>query len=131
MKGVNLGIRISMDTGSENVQQLSARVDTLHQLLEQIDSKVSNLLVHREKGNESGHLKFGVSPPERLIHHGLDETLDHKDILNDEPHFGGDQLSNHQVLSPEVQVQRLTAQLTAAYNRIAALEEQLLTHRSH
>jgi len=28
-------------------------------------------------------------------------------------------------------VQRLTAQLTAAYNRIAALEEQLLARRIH
>ena len=120
-----------MDTGTDNVQQLSARVDTLHQLLEQIDNKVSNLLLCQEKSNESGHVKFGVSPPERLSHRSLDESLDHKDILNDEPHFGGEQLSNHQVLSPEVQVQRLTAQLTAAYNRIAALEEQLLTHRSH
>jgi hypothetical protein len=39
----------------------------------------------------------------------------------------------HQVkeqhLSPEFQIQRLTAQLTAAYNRIAALEEQLLAKR--
>ena len=29
-------------------------------------------------------------------------------------------------LAPETQIRRLTAQLTAAYNRIAALEEQLL-----
>ena len=34
-----------------------------------------------------------------------------------------------QDLSPQVQIQRLTAQLTAAYNRIAALEEQLLANR--
>ncbi len=31
-----------------------------------------------------------------------------------------------QDLSPQIQIQRLTAQLTVAYNRIAALEEQLL-----
>ncbi|MEN9203413.1 MAG: hypothetical protein Q6K80_07005 [Thermostichus sp. DG_1_6_bins_120] len=34
-----------------------------------------------------------------------------------------------QDLAPEAQVQRLSAQLTAAYNRIAALEEQLLAQR--
>jgi hypothetical protein len=34
-----------------------------------------------------------------------------------------------QDLSPQIQIQRLTAQLTAAYNRIAALEEQLLAKR--
>jgi len=32
-------------------------------------------------------------------------------------------------ISTELQIQRLTAQLTAAYNRIAALEEQLLARR--
>ncbi len=31
----------------------------------------------------------------------------------------------------EIQIRRLTAQLTAAYNRIAALEEQLLSYRIH
>jgi hypothetical protein len=37
-----------------------------------------------------------------------------------------------QDLSPQIQIQRLTAQLTAAYNRIAALEEQLLAkHRKY
>ena len=34
-----------------------------------------------------------------------------------------------QDMPPEAQIQRLTAQLTAAYNRIAALEEQLLSQR--
>ena len=33
-------------------------------------------------------------------------------------------------LSPDLQIRRLTAQVTAAYNRIAALEEQLLAQRS-
>ena len=37
----------------------------------------------------------------------------------------------NQDMPPEAQVQRLTAQLTAAYNRIAALEEQLLSQRLH
>ena len=44
----------------------------------------------------------------------------------------GIEISSHQIeqdLSPQVQIQRLTAQLTAAYNRIAALEEQLLANR--
>ncbi len=45
----------------------------------------------------------------------------------------GIEISHHQIkeqdLAPQVQIQRLTAQLTAAYNRIAALEEQLLAKR--
>jgi hypothetical protein len=53
-----------------------------------------------------------------------------QDILIDS---SGVEISHHQIkeqdLSPQVQIQRLTAQLTAAYNRIAALEEQLLAKR--
>lgn len=119
-----------MDIGSEKVTHLSNRVDTLHQLLEQIDCKVSDLLV-RQDSDDAGQPKFGVSPPERMVANGLNEAFDHKDILNDEPHFGIDQMTGNQSLSPEIQVQRLTAQLTAAYNRIAALEEQLLAYRAH
>lgn len=57
--------------------------------------------------------------------------MEHKDVLAD-----GDELDAHlhngeRELSPEIQIQRLTAQLTAAYNRIAALEEQLLARRIH
>ncbi|MEO0867664.1 MAG: hypothetical protein AAFY17_04280, partial [Cyanobacteria bacterium J06642_11] len=90
-----------------------------------------DLLVRQDSSVDLGRPKFGVSPPERLALNGLEEALDHKDILNDEPHFGLDQLTGNQSLSPEIQVQRLTAQLTAAYNRIAALEEQLLAYRGH
>lgn len=58
--------------------------------------------------------------------------MEHKDILLD----GNDGESNagqkgEQALSPDIQIRRLTAQLTAAYNRIAALEEQLLACRIH
>jgi hypothetical protein len=38
-------------------------------------------------------------------------------------------IAQQDILSPQVQIQRLTAQLTAAYTRIAALEEQLLAKR--
>ncbi len=52
------------------------------------------------------------------------------DILIDS---SGVEVTHHQIkeqdLSPQIQIQRLTAQLTAAYNRIAALEEQLLAKR--
>jgi hypothetical protein len=34
-------------------------------------------------------------------------------------------------ITTDIQIQRLTAQLTAAYNRIAALEEQLMRQRIH
>lgn len=54
-----------------------------------------------------------------------------KDVLSDDEAISSRPPSaNGRALSPEVQIQRLTAQLTAAYNRIAALEEQLMARRS-
>ncbi|MDB9311893.1 hypothetical protein PN462_02175 [Spirulina sp. CS-785/01] len=61
------------------------------------------------------------------------QNLTHKDILNDEENWK--KLSDYhyqpdeQEFAPDLQVRRLTAQVTAAYNRIAALEEQLLARR--
>ncbi len=55
----------------------------------------------------------------------------HKDILEDGDDVDGDSRGDANRLAPEMQVQRLTAQLTAAYSRIAALEEQLLSQRIH
>ncbi len=59
-----------------------------------------------------------------------DWVIAQQDVLIDS---SGVAVSHHQIkeqdLSPQIQIQRLTAQLTAAYNRIAALEEQLLANR--
>jgi hypothetical protein len=57
--------------------------------------------------------------------------LVHHDVLVDGNGMELEQHLQHTDLSPQVQVQRLTAQLTAAYSRIAALEEQLLAKRWH
>jgi uncharacterized coiled-coil protein SlyX len=61
---------------------------------------------------------------------GNDWAISQQDIPIDS---SGVEVTHHQIeeqdLSPQIQIQRLTAQLTAAYNRIAALEEQLLAKR--
>jgi hypothetical protein len=63
-------------------------------------------------------------------HDSAEWVIAQQDILIDS---SGVEISLHQIkeqdLSPQIQIQRLTAQLTAAYNRIAALEEQLLAKR--
>jgi hypothetical protein len=61
----------------------------------------------------------------------LDAVCEHKDILLDSSYLDLDRQNADTTFSPDVQIQRLTAQLTAAYNRIAALEEQLLSTRVH
>lgn len=50
----------------------------------------------------------------------------HRDVLPDRASLDTDRSE----ISLEWQVRRLTAQLTTAYNRIAALEEELM-HRRH
>jgi hypothetical protein len=63
-------------------------------------------------------------------HDTAEWVIAQQDVLIDS---SGVEISHHQIkeqdLSPQIQIQRLTAQLTAAYNRIAALEEQLLAKR--
>jgi hypothetical protein len=63
-------------------------------------------------------------------HDAADWAIAQQNILIDS---SGVEVTHHQIeeqdLSPQIQIQRLTAQLTAAYNRIAALEEQLLAKR--
>ncbi len=57
----------------------------------------------------------------------------HKDILVDDELVSAsvcDQNQNSEIISCDEQVNRLTAQLTAAYYRIASLEEQLLGIRN-
>ena len=63
-------------------------------------------------------------------HDTAEWVIAQQDVLIDS---SGAEISHHQIkeqdLAPQIQIQRLTAQLTAAYNRIAALEEQLLAKR--
>ncbi|WP_009633016.1 hypothetical protein [Synechocystis sp. PCC 7509] len=56
--------------------------------------------------------------------------MEHKDVLADNSSKYAPK-SGEKELTPEIQICRLTAQLTAAYNRIAALEEQILAQRIH
>jgi hypothetical protein len=60
--------------------------------------------------------------------------IGHKVIINDDDNnfyenYSYSHCQGEYEISSELQIQRLTAQLTAAYHRIAALEEQLLAKR--
>ncbi|MBD0269695.1 hypothetical protein [Pseudanabaena sp. FACHB-2040] len=123
-----------MNPLQEQVVVLTDKVDALHQMIDQINAQVSEILAgakpHSFDGSDSlakGHyLSSGRSPV-----HGLrGPAFEHKDILLDTTYMDLDRRSSEPELSSEVQIQRLTAQLTAAYNRIAALEEQLLACRA-
>jgi len=56
-------------------------------------------------------------------------SLHHKDVIEDEDSLEIHDRCGDSLVPPDMQLRRLMAQLTAAYNRIAALEEQLLSQR--
>ncbi|MEB3116832.1 MAG: hypothetical protein VKL01_00590 [Limnothrix sp.] len=72
-----------------------------------------------------------VDSPSPILHSMADLNAEYKDILIDDSYREPSDRAGDKELTPEIQVQRLMAQLTAAYNRIADLEEQLLSRRIH
>ncbi len=110
---------------------LSRKVDALHQAIEQLDRKVTSALSDRvdltsETTERIGHGRYLI--PGQI---SFASRMEHKDVLPDGNYFDANPQTGEKLLTPEIQIQRLTAQLTAAYNRIAALEEQLLRYRDH
>ena len=83
-------------------------------------------------GNDRNQFQSAYPSGRHSLHtRAFEEEMEHKDVLSDFTFMESDSHSGERSLAPEVQIQRLTAQLTAAYNRIAALEEQLLSKRIH
>ncbi|EKQ68046.1 hypothetical protein OsccyDRAFT_2555 [Leptolyngbyaceae cyanobacterium JSC-12] len=124
-----------MDTLQKQLNALTAKVDALHQLIEQLSFRVSDIVTE---------CKIGANQPNQwsdsgaMIGHrhsrsglNLDPSMEHKDVLIDNTNLDLANQNAERQLSPEIQIQRLTAQLTAAYSRIAALEEQLISQRIH
>ena len=123
-----------MDTLQVQISELRAKIDTLHQLIEQISTQVKELSSQQPKRTEHDSYSlpnFASGTVFANRDKKLDYQLTHKDVLVDDNSSTSSANSNSENLSPDTQIRRLTAQLTAAYNRIAALEEQLLTYRIH
>ena len=123
-----------MDVRQTQISELNQKIDQLYTLVERISSQVNTLASDQEKRADNQAHSFSALSP--FVSHSSsnymerENCLTHKDILVDDknsPNNGGS--TKEQNLSPEIQIRRLTAQLTAAYNRIAALEEQLLSRR--
>ncbi|MBP5972199.1 hypothetical protein HW132_05505 [Brasilonema sp. CT11] len=126
-----------MEPLQNQVQTLSNKLDALSEVISQLDSKVSQALSEGclVKAQEAQNHFLENSEAKRYQLKGqtsFRSELEHKDVIidgiyPDTTNFQGGDKS----ITPEIQIQRLTAQLTAAYNRIAALEEQLLLKRIH
>lgn len=124
-----------MDSLQNQVTALNHKVDALYQIIEQLSNKLSEVLseIRRPSGASTDYSEFRFSEKRysASANGRMDMTLTHKDVLVDSNFLDAGSTSREKELSPEIQIQRLTAQLTAAYNRIAALEEQLLAQRVH
>jgi hypothetical protein len=125
-----------MEQLKHQVLSLSNKLDELYQVIEQLDKKLSqtlsecNLAKACQGKDPEDDEKVSDLPQYQLKNSiRLNSGLEHKDVLVDDVYLDGTLEAGDKQLTPDIQIQRLTAQLTAAYNRIAALEEQLLLKR--
>ena len=125
-----------MESIQQQISALTHKVDRVYQILdklqqhvvlaldEQIGSGAKTSIKHPSNRDDSHRTN---RDPQRV---GKEWIVAHQDILIDSSEV---EIGHHQIveqeLAPQIQIQRLTAQLTAAYSRIAALEEQLLARR--
>jgi hypothetical protein len=110
------------------IAELKRQLDSLSQMVEQLQDNLpdsSDLSAQDLKDlmpdlvDDMVGLNFSVGG----------NSLQHKDILFDETSPLEGYPTQDRAITPEIQVRRLTAQLTVAYKRIAQLEEQLLSRQ--
>ncbi|NET10195.1 MAG: hypothetical protein F6K16_36955, partial [Symploca sp. SIO2B6] len=109
-------VRRHMELILEQIAALNTKVDALHGLVDQLNQMISTMvpiLEHLDKNDtvtsesSSGVHSFGQRYPL-----SMDKSLEHKDVLVESPYPDHDNRRTDNI-SPEVQTQRLTAQLTA------------------
>ncbi|MBC1240348.1 hypothetical protein VF14_01610 [Nostoc linckia z18] len=124
-----------MEPLQKQILILSQKLDALCQVIEQLDIKVAqafsecSLANTQARNNYQENSAAGGNQLKGRI--SSNSEMEHKDVLTDGIYIDMHRQGGDNNLTPEIQIQRLTAQLTAAYNRIAALEEQLLRERIH
>lgn len=122
-----------MEALRQQVSLLTQQVDGLYKLIENLNQTLlqsaNETKLAQQQNNERSRIEETEAIPYYQNYSGFDGMLDHKDILLDDSYFDKNSQNLEKELTSEIQIQRLTAQLTAAYNRIAALEEQLLSRR--
>ncbi|HYW20049.1 MAG TPA: hypothetical protein VE956_12200 [Nodularia sp. (in: cyanobacteria)] len=124
-----------MEPLQTQILNLSHKLDALCQVIEKLDHKVDqafsecSLANTQAKNKDLEYSAVSRYPFKKHLH--FNPELQHKDVLTDGMSLDMNRQGSDNNLTPEIQIQRLTAQLTAAYNRIAALEEQLMKVRIH
>jgi hypothetical protein len=111
----------------QKIEILTNRVNDVYRIIDRLHQHLIPENTSANIRRESAAKVTRVQPQQNFPKIDIQESADwltHEDVLVDNETSG----YRHQetVLSPQSQIQRLTAQLTVAYSRIAALEEQLL-----
>lgn len=124
-----------MESLQKQILTLTDKVDALYHVIENLDRKLSQGLSDcflEQKQLADNYPENDEIEPLNLKHPlRFTSDLEHKDVLMDGIYPEMNLQAGDKQITPEIQLQRLTAQLTAAYNRIAALEEQLMRQRIH
>ena len=120
-----------METLQKQLSVLNNKVDGLYQLIEQLSDRVGEAVSHCQKPDQANRSDSEMTVGQRTsrIQSYFESTMEHKDVLVDHDSLEASFQLSERPVSPEIQIQRLTAQLTAAYSRMAALEDQLIAKR--
>lgn len=124
-----------MELLKAEIVALTKKVEAIHAIVERLNDKISNHILADQTNkcqaseNDSNLLEVARISEMKQKYNCFASELEHKDVILDDNYFNKSNQNIDGELTSEIQIQRLTAQLTAAYNRIAALEEQLLSKR--
>lgn len=119
-----------METLQQQLTVVNVKIEAMHQKIEVLSAQIAELLDTMRSNSNGVTATPDTTPANRTTTKASVPTTAHRDILADEDHMALNEVRGKS-MSQELQMQRLMAQLTAAYNRIAALEEQLLSQRIH
>jgi hypothetical protein len=108
------------------IEILTNRVDDVYHILDRLHQHLLPEHVRPEVAPKATKAHPQQNFPKIDIQESADWLI-HQDVLIDNETSSYRQQET--MLSPQSQIQRLTAQLTVAYSRIAALEEQLLARQ--
>ncbi len=111
----------------KKIEILASRVDDVYHILDRLHQ---HLLPENDRQEVAPKAVSKANSQQNFPKIDIQESADwliHQDVLLDNETSSYRQQET--MLSPQSQIQRLTAQLTVAYSRIAALEEQLLARQ--
>jgi hypothetical protein len=123
-----------MDSLQGQITELDRKVDRLYTIVERLSYQLTELALETQHQSDKETKPFvTVDKILNTSSYGQERVhslMEHKDVLIDDGDLDNrDRQKNDPSISTDIQIRRLTTQLTAAYNRIAVLEEQLLARR--